>query len=78
MEFLVNLHNVEDIKLFVENAELYNVDIVACNQGSDFEVNGSSIMGLFSLDLSKPVVLYIDDEEKANIFASKIGKFIVR
>lgn len=77
MEFLVDLNKVEDVKEFVKIASLYDTNIVVSNQDRNFRVDGSSLMGLFSLDLSKPVVVYIYDKEAANIFKEEVKKFVI-
>ena len=77
MEFLVDLNKVEDVKKFVRFAELYNVDIIVRNQDRNFAVDGSSIMAMFSLDLSTPVIVYIEDIEAAESFKNDIYKLIV-
>ena len=77
MEFLVDLNKVEDVKLFVKTAEFYDVDVDVHSQNRKFTVDGASIMGLFSLDLSTPVIVYIEDIEAAESFKNDIDKLIV-
>ena len=80
MDFLVNLNTIQSVKTFVEHAHMYKLNVTACNNDGNYEVNGSSVMSLFSLDLSKPILIHIDDEEdeeSAKIFKSKINKFVV-
>ena len=77
MDFLVNLNTIQSVKTFVEHARMCKLNVTACNNDGNYEVNGSSVMALFSLDLSKPILIHIDDEESAKIFKSKINKFVV-
>ena len=77
MEFLVDLNKVEDVKTFVKTAELYDVDVNVHSQNRKFTVDGASIMGLFSLDLSMPVIVYIEDVEAAESFKNDIYKLVV-
>lgn len=77
MEFLVDLNKVEDVKMFVKTAELYDVDVNVHSQNRKFTVDGASIMGLFSLDLSMPVIVYIEDVEAAESFKNDIYKLVV-
>ena len=77
MEFLVDLNKVEDVKMFVKTAELYDVDVDVHSQNRKFTVDGASIMGLFSLDLSMPVIVYIEDVEVAESFKNDIYKLVV-
>lgn len=53
MEFTVLLTSVADVKTFVDAAVAYpyDVDVLA----ERYIVDGKSIMGMFSIDLSKPV-----------------------
>ena len=59
----INLKNVDDVKTFV-NASMrqdYDIDLLS----GRYVVDGKSIMGIFSLDLSKPVDMRIVDETDA-------------
>lgn len=77
MEFLVDLNKVEDVKAFVRCAELYDTDIIVRNQDRNFAVDGSSIMAMFSLDLSRPVLVHIEDETIGNKFKKDVIEFVV-
>ena len=77
MEFLVDLNKVEDVKTFVKLAESCKVDVMVKNQDRAFTVDGGSIMGMFSLDLSKPVIVHIEDMEVAQAFKHHIERFVV-
>ena len=77
MKFIVDLNRVEDVKEFVRNAENYDCDIMVKNQGRTFMVDAKSIMGIFSLDLSKPVVVHIENTEVGESFKNDVAKFIV-
>lgn len=77
MEFLVDLNKVEDVKTFVRFAELYDCDIIVKNQERAFSVDGSSIMAMFSLDLSRPVMVHIENIEAGESFKNDIYKFVV-
>ena len=77
MEFLVDLNKVEDVKKFVRLASIYDCGIDVCSQDRHFTVDGSSIMGMFSLDLSKPVLVSVKDIEAAESFKNDIYKMII-
>ncbi len=77
MEFLVNLNRVEDVKTFVGLAGTYGCDIMVKNMERGFTVDGGSIMGMFSLDLSKPVIVHIEDEKTGRKFKKDVEKFVV-
>ncbi len=70
----IKLGTINDVKEFVNLVALcdYDVDLVS----GRYAIDAKSIMGIFSLDLSKPVELcaHVDDCED---FLGKIAKFIV-
>ncbi len=55
MEFFVMLTSVADVKEFVDAACTYPYDVDVLT--GRYVVNGKSIMGLFSIDLSRPVTV---------------------
>ena len=57
----VNLNNIERIKEFVIEAERCT-DKVTVYSLDGYIVNGKSIMGIFSLDLSRPVDVEYNDK----------------
>lgn len=58
---VVNLNTVENIKSFCKAAAACNSTVVV--RRGIFAVDGSSIMGLFSLDLSENATVEYDDTE---------------
>ena len=70
----IKLSTIEDVKSFVNAVTLYNGD--ADLSGGRYVVDAKSIMGIFSLDLSKPIALeaHTDDASK---FFGEIKEFIV-
>lgn len=77
MEFLVSLNMVEDIKKFVGIAGKQDFDIFIKNQGRAIIIDAKSLMGVFSLDLSNPVIVAIYDKESGEIFKEAVKEFIV-
>ena len=74
-ETMIELNAINDVKEFVNTVMLfdYDVDLVS----GRYAVDAKSIMGIFSLDLSKPLVLNADtDDEKLvrDTFADFIGE----
>ena len=63
-ELKIKLTNVKDIRDFVNQVILvdYEVDLV---QGR-YTIDAKSIMGIFSLDLSKPITLNVHADENAD------------
>lgn len=55
MEFFVLLTSVADVKAFVDATMTYPHDVDVLT--GRYVVNGKSIMGLFSIDLSRPVMV---------------------
>ena len=53
----IRLSTIQDIKKFVEIASLTPVEVDLCSDR--YVVDGKSIMGIFSLDLSKPITLEV-------------------
>lgn len=73
MTAVLLLDNMEKVKEFVSIAltKPYDVDLIS----GKYVINGKSIMGIFSLDLTKPVMVNADtgnDDE----FALQVEKFI--
>ena len=77
MEFIADLNKVEDVKEFVRYAEIYDTDILVSTPNRKFTVDGSSLMGLFSLDLNHPVIVHISDKEAGEEFKEDVKKFVM-
>jgi len=71
----VSLQAINDVKEFVNIVMRYDFDIDLVS--GRYAVDAKSIMGIFSLDLSKPIELnaHTDDAED---FFNAISKFIVK
>ncbi|NMB95092.1 MAG: HPr family phosphocarrier protein [Clostridiaceae bacterium] len=72
--FNIMLRSITDVKDFVNIVNKYDFDVDLSS--GRYIVDAKSIMGIFSLDLSKPIKLeaYTDDCEN---FCKEIEKFIV-
>lgn len=77
MEFVVDLNKVEDVKEFVRVAGMYDTNIIVSSQDRNFAVDGSSLMGIFSLDLSNPVIVRVSDKEAGEAFRESIEKLVM-
>lgn len=75
MKVTIRLSTIEDVRNFVEAIRTFDSDIDLIS--GRYRVDAKSIMGIFSLDLSKPIELraYTDDAEA--LFAA-IDAFIVK
>jgi phosphocarrier protein HPr len=73
----IKLQSINDVKNFVNAAcaAEFDIDLVS----GRYTVDAKSIMGIFSLDLSKAIELRIhtDDEAKAAEFLDSIKDYIV-
>ena len=72
---MVSLQAIHDVKEFVNIVMRYDFDIDLVS--GRYAVDAKSIMGIFSLDLSKPIELdaHTDDADK---FLKDIDKFIIK
>ena len=72
---MVSLQTINDVKEFVNIVMRYDFDIDLVS--GRYAVDAKSIMGIFSLDLSKPIELdaHTDDADK---FLKDIDKFIIK
>lgn len=74
-ESKVILNSIDDVKEFVALANrcVFDIDLLS----GRYAVDAKSIMGIFSLDLTKTLTLVVhDDGEKAEDFLDDIGQYI--
>ena len=74
---IIRLPSVKEVKDFVSAISSCDFDLdIAADR---YIIDAKSIMGIFSLDLSKPLELRIisDDENEISDVLDKIGRFIV-
>ena len=74
-ETMIELNAINDVKEFVNTVMLfdYDVDLVS----GRYAVDAKSIMGIFSLDLCKPIKLQAHTDD-AEALEKAIGRFIVK
>ena len=76
VKMLIDLKSVEDAKRFVGIVRKYDYSIDVLSQ--QYVIDGKSILGLLSLDLSKPLEVYIRNDncqdlvEELAIFAHNL------
>ncbi len=74
-EYTVKLNSIEQVKEFVAltNKCAFDIDLMS----GRYAIDAKSIMGIFSLDLAKPLkmIVHADDEQAAD-FADEAAKFI--
>ena len=74
MEFQVLLTSVADVKDFVDAAAGCPSEIDVC--AKRYVVNGKSIMGLFSVDLSAPVTVAVHGQGPGEeAFRERVSRF---
>ncbi|MCI1268810.1 MAG: HPr family phosphocarrier protein [Ruminococcus sp.] len=71
----ISLQAINDVKEFVNIVMRYDFDIDLVS--GRYAIDAKSIMGIFSLDLSKPIELNAHTDEPDS-FLKAISKFIVK
>ena len=73
--FDINLSSINDVKEFVNVVNKYDFDVDLAS--GRYIVDAKSIMGIFSLDLSKPIKVEVhSDSDEAQAFIDSIGHLI--
>ena len=73
--FKINLCSINDVKEFVNLVNKYDFDVDLAS--GRYVVDAKSIMGIFSLDLSKPITIEIhSDSDDAKKFAEALKAYI--
>lgn len=73
-ELMVNIDDILKIKTFVNISVKYNYDITLSSK--NYSVSAKSIMGIFTLDISKPIKLTITSNNCED-YINEIKGFIV-
>ena len=76
VEFMVNLNMVSNYTKFADKAGKCDCDVMVSNVDRHYRVDGASILGLVSLDLTRPVRVEVD-AECADWLKSEIEEMIV-
>ena len=71
--FDIMLSSINDVKNFVNIVNKYNFDVDLTS--GRYVVDAKSIMGIFSLDLSKPIKVEVHSED-ADVFIEELKPFI--
>ncbi len=73
---IIHLEGIQDVKKFVNTVSRYEFDVDL--QSGRYAVDAKSIMGIFSLDLTKEIDMEIHAEnEEADKFLEEIKEYIV-
>lgn len=74
---IITLEGINDVKKFVNVVSKYEFDVDLLS--GRYAVDAKSIMGIFSLDLTKPIEMEIhaeEDDESAQNFLEEIKDYI--
>ena len=71
----IMLKTISDVKAFVNSVAKYDFDVDLLS--GRYAVDAKSIMGIFSLDLSKAITMEIHSDDCQN-FLNEIKPFIVK
>ena len=70
----ISLNSIDKVKSFVNDLAKFDVDFDLVS--GRYHIDGKSIMGIFSLDLSKPIKMEIHSDDCA-AFLKEIQRFVV-
>ncbi|MBC7765974.1 MAG: HPr family phosphocarrier protein [Hyphomonadaceae bacterium] len=73
-DFNIMLHSINDVKNFVNLVNRFDFDVDLAS--GRYVVDAKSIMGIFSLDLSKPIKVQISTND-CEEFMKEVKPFIV-
>ena len=71
----ISLNSIDKVKAFVNEVTKYDSEFELVS--GRYVIDAKSIMGIFSLDLSKPIDLNIHDENDYEKILDKLSDFIV-
>lgn len=70
----IKLATISDVKVFVNKVAKYDFDVDLIS--GRYAIDAKSIMGIFSLDISKPIKLDAHTDD-ADAFFAEIKQFII-
>lgn len=71
----ITLNSIDKVKAFVNDVSKFTTDFDLVS--GRYVIDAKSIMGIFSLDLSKPIDLNIHDDENADDILKTLAPYIV-
>lgn len=71
----VSLNSIDKVKVFVNSVSKYDSDFDLIS--GRYVIDAKSIMGIFSLDLSKPIELTIHDDSVVDEVVASLKDFII-
>lgn len=71
----ISLNSIDKVKAFVNEVTKFDAEFDLIS--GRYVIDAKSIMGIFSLDLSKPIVLNIHNEEQVDDIITALEPFII-
>lgn len=71
----ISLNSIDKVKAFVNEVTKFDAEFDLVS--GRYVIDAKSIMGIFSLDLSKPIDLNIHNENNVDEIMTKLKEFIV-
>ena len=71
----ISLNSIDKVKAFVNEVTKFDAEFDLVS--GRYVIDAKSIMGIFSLDLSKDIDLNIHNEENIDVILGKLAPFIV-
>ena len=71
----ISLNSIDKVKAFVNDVTKYDSDFDLVS--GRYVIDAKSIMGIFSLDLSKPIDLNVHNEENVDQILEMLKSYIV-
>ncbi len=71
----VSLNSIDKVKIFVNSVSKYDSDFDLIS--GRYVIDAKSIMGIFSLDLSKPIELTIHDDNVVEEVVNTLKDFVI-
>ncbi|WP_310602075.1 HPr family phosphocarrier protein [Anaerosporobacter sp.] len=71
----ISLNSIDKVKAFVNEVTKFSTDFDLVS--GRYVIDAKSIMGIFSLDLSKPIDLNIHNEESVDSILNALAPYIV-
>ncbi len=72
----ISLNSIDKVKAFVNEVTKYDAEFDLVS--GRYVIDAKSTMGIFSLDLSKPIDLNIHSENNIDEILAKLDEFIVK
>lgn len=72
----ISLNSIDKVKAFVNEISKFDFDFDLIS--GRYVIDAKSIMGIFSLDLSKPIQLNIHDEDASSNVLEVLAPYIVK